>query len=469
MKNKNIFDILENAEYDSMERLIDKCPLISNKQLDKIYVMSEKKFKKKKKELERTKKDNNKKMSGNYAVDGVERSRRPVWFTTLSTAASIILIAGVAIGSTIMIRGNKNNITPDTPLLPAVTASTIKATGTTNTVSSDKNGTNILTTFTTASETINSTAITTTVIAVEVITEASSDNEFIKPFVGKWTYQISDINNLNIESTIVNKGIVDIRSDATYTYTDGSGNVSTGKIQKAIEKIGSSELLKLVFSGDSFVSSDSYIFHSAYYTDIKPDELHFGNGYASRIVRGELTLNAQSNMSGWKTAYKNYLKAIREGSEYTSQLMWDLCDLDNDGTPELLISNGEYHAARVNYYHYYEPDGTTMFGCDSNGMIVDFGEYGEIMSCKEEGLIGWSNTHMGYNYTIMYKFTDRGLVKLQSTINNLGNVPNEEAEYKVNDESVSKDEHNKALELFNSKNWINAGRRYSFEDLSALN
>ncbi|WP_295092598.1 hypothetical protein [Ruminococcus sp.] len=50
MKNKNIFDILENAEYDSMERLIDKCPLISDEQLDKIYVMSEKKFKKEKRD-----------------------------------------------------------------------------------------------------------------------------------------------------------------------------------------------------------------------------------------------------------------------------------------------------------------------------------------------------------------------------------------------------------------------------------
>ena len=468
MKNKNIFDILENAEYDSMERLIDKCPLISDEQLDKIYVMSEKKFKKEKKILERTKKDNIIKMSENEVVYGVECSIRPVWLTTLSTAASIVLIAGIAIGSSLMIRRNNHYNIPDTPLPPAITASTIKSTETTN-ISTDRNGSSILTTFTTASGIKSSSDISVTETVKEIVTTDTPDSEFIKPFVGKWTYQISDTNDLNNVKTIVNIGIVDIRGDAPYTYTDRSGNVSTGTIQKASEEIGGAELFKLVFSGDSFVSSESYVFHSAYYTDIKPDELHLGNGYAARIVRGELNIYYQNNIADWKTSYKNYLKAIRESSDYTSQLMWDLCDLDNDGTPELLISNGEYHAARVNYYHYYDPDGTIMFGCDSDGMIVDFGDYGEIMSCKEEGLIGWSNTHMGYNYTIMYKFTDRGLVKLQSTINNLGNVSYEEAEYKVNDESVSKDEYDTFFELFNSKNWIYTGRRYSFDDLSALN
>ena len=36
MRKKNIFDVLENAENDSMERLIDKCPEISDEQLDRI-------------------------------------------------------------------------------------------------------------------------------------------------------------------------------------------------------------------------------------------------------------------------------------------------------------------------------------------------------------------------------------------------------------------------------------------------
>ena len=463
MKNKNIFDILENAEYDSMERLIDKCPEISDEQLDRIFVMSEKKFKKNKKNAERTKKDNNIKMTENDTVEGVERSRRPVWLTTLSTAASIVLIAGVAIGSTLMIRGNKHNITPDNPLPPAVTASTMNASGTTASATYGK-GSGISTTFTTASGAKTSTDANVTETAVEVVTKDASGSEFIKPFVGKWTYQISDINNLDVESSIENKAIVDIRGDASYTFTDANGNVSSGTIKRSSEEIGGTEILMLVFSGDTFVSSDSSVFHSAYYTDTKPDELHFGNGYAARIVRGELSLGAQKS---WKKAYRDWLTATKSSSD--SHYMWDLQDLDNDGTPELLISNGEAHASWVTFYHYYEPDGTPMFGCDSEGTTTYFGEYGEFMSCREEGLIGWSNTQMGYSYTIMYKFTDQGLVKIQTTGNNSGNVPYEEVEYKVNDEVVSKEEHDSALALFNSKNWVHVGRKYSFDDLSALN
>ena len=49
MKEKKLFDILGNAEDDSMERLTDKCPEITDAQLDKILAMSERKYKMKKK------------------------------------------------------------------------------------------------------------------------------------------------------------------------------------------------------------------------------------------------------------------------------------------------------------------------------------------------------------------------------------------------------------------------------------
>ena len=404
MKDKNIFDILENAEYNSMERLIEKCPEISDEQLDKIFVMSEKKFKKK--ETERTKKDNNIKMSGNDAVEGVEHVKRPVWLTTLSTAASIMLIAGIAIGSTVMIRGNRKIINSDSKIPPAVTATTTMVTATAD-VSSNRNGSSVTTTSTSAASTDTSadTSVTETVTAV--VTKEISDTDFIKAFTGKWTYQVSSINNLDAADTVENKAIVEIRSDASYTYTDISGNVSTGTITKAIEEIGGSKLLRLDFSGDTFIG------HGAYYTETAPDEVHFGNGYAARLVRGELSLTAKSSARNWKTAYREYLNAIKESSDYNSMYAWDIQDLNNDGTPELLISNGEAHFSRVNGYYYAE-DGYPGFICNTEGTLVYLGEYGTISFCKDENLIGWANTHMGNSYTVMYKY-DHGLKKIQST------------------------------------------------------
>ncbi|WP_164174920.1 hypothetical protein [Ruminococcus flavefaciens] len=84
MKEKNLFDILENSENDSMERLIDKCPEISDEQLDRIFKMSEKKFRKQRAEKERTERDNTIKMTENDVVEGVEHSKRPVWLTPLT-------------------------------------------------------------------------------------------------------------------------------------------------------------------------------------------------------------------------------------------------------------------------------------------------------------------------------------------------------------------------------------------------
>ena len=277
MKEKKIFDILENAENDSMNRLIGKCPEISDEQLDRIYAMSEKKFRKMKKGAERTERDNNIKMTENDTVEGVEHSRRPVWLTTLSTAASIVLIAGIAIGSTVMIRGNRKIINTDSQTPPAVTATTETVTGTSATATQTDNAI-VKTSVTIVSGTSGTSDSVVTQTVTEPASEEAADTEFIKPYVGRWRYQTSPTNHVHYDGT--DTGTVDIFDDATYTYTDKNGSVSNGTIKKHIENIGGSEIFGLDFSGNTFEP------HIAYYTDTAPDELHFGNGDAARIVRG---------------------------------------------------------------------------------------------------------------------------------------------------------------------------------------
>ena len=109
MKDEKIFDILENAENDSMDRLIDKCPEISDEQLDRILVMSERKFKMKDKETTRAKKDNIK-VTENNVVEGVDRVRRPAWLRPVSAAASLILVIGIIAGSTALIKKARSQI-----------------------------------------------------------------------------------------------------------------------------------------------------------------------------------------------------------------------------------------------------------------------------------------------------------------------------------------------------------------------
>ncbi|WP_028516288.1 hypothetical protein [Ruminococcus flavefaciens] len=278
MKEKNLFDILENSENDSMERLIDKYPEISDEQLDRIFKMSEKKFRKQRAEKERTERDNTIKMTENDVVEGVEHSKRPVWLTPLTTAASVLLIAGIAIGSTAMMKRHTKPNGGGGGVTPAVTVSTSTGTGT-NIVSTDKNG-----------STITGTDVTTTTTAVTSVCDGSAENtadtEFIKPFVGRWRYEMSSINDLDVPESAGYMGTVEITADATYIMTDNSGNVSHGTISNATEEIGGTSIQCLDFSVNENGASD-FLTRRAYYDESRPYELHFGNGYAARLVREE--------------------------------------------------------------------------------------------------------------------------------------------------------------------------------------
>ncbi len=454
MKNQDIFDILENAENDSMERLIEKCPEISNEQLDRIFVKSEKKFRYQRAEKERTERYNNIKRTENDVVKGVEHSRRPAWLAPLSTAASIVLIAGIAIGSTVMLKRNTNSGGGGV-ITPAVTVTTSAGTGTSS-VSTDKNGSAI--TITPATTTVS--AVTVTDQEPKDTTE-SVDTEFINLFVGKWKYQESSANNLNLANTIETKGIVQINEDATYTYTDNNGNVSTGTIKKVIEEIGGSRLIRLDFSGNIFKTN------GAYYVESKPYELHFGNSYVARLLRNEYD-DTYGISTSWQTAYREELKNFMYSELYSDESMWDIQDLNGDGTPELLISRD---TSLGSYIYYYENGSAIIVG---EIALENFGRHGSFLLCKDENLVGFADSsipeYAADDFTAFIgKFDTRHIQQFQimSKISYPENP--QKYYYDVDNENVSEEEYNKALSNFNSKNWIEVGRRYSFGDYSPLN
>ena len=109
MEKKDIFDMLENAEDELMNDLTDMSPEISDEQLEKLLSVSERNYKVKKEEIERTRKDNDM-TDDEDAVSGVDRVKRPVWLTPLLTAASVVLIAGAVLGTAALLKNNRNNI-----------------------------------------------------------------------------------------------------------------------------------------------------------------------------------------------------------------------------------------------------------------------------------------------------------------------------------------------------------------------
>ncbi len=294
MKDKNLFDIFGNAEDDSMERLTDKCPEITEEQLDRIIAMSEKKYKVKKKEIlkERAEKDNNITMTENDVVEGVERVRRPVWLAPLCSAASIILVAGVVLGSLTMFRKDKNGKIDTGVIEPAVTATTTQISGTTH-ISTDKNGSTITTTVTTTSlSKTTGKADGTGAAGGGASGGSASENEEMKALAGQWTLQQSQYDF--IPGSITNIGTFVINEDGTYKYINGSEDNETGTVKIGVEEFGGSS-----FKTVDFYNGSSYRFNGYYRSN---EWISNGNGNITRLVRGS---KADTSKDAEYTKYQN--------------------------------------------------------------------------------------------------------------------------------------------------------------------
>ncbi len=98
MKEKNEFDILENAESSVTDRLEAEFPPRDNREKEKIFRMSERKFN------NTSAPDTEKEQT----VSGVEVYRRPKWQRVLSIAAACALVVGGATGGTYALKRFRN-------------------------------------------------------------------------------------------------------------------------------------------------------------------------------------------------------------------------------------------------------------------------------------------------------------------------------------------------------------------------
>jgi len=243
MKDKDLFGILEDAENDSMERLIDKCPEISDEQLDKILEMSERKFNMKKNEKAV---NSNITMTENIKAEGTERRRRSAWRGPASMAASLILIAGIAIGSTALIRKGSKKPGDESVVNPGAVVT-------------------------------DTATVPTTEITTDTYSYLDPESTDITPFVGKWRYIVSQTNNVSADG--IETAIVEIRENGVYEYTGNDGSFSEGTVKLNFEEIGGTKVARLEFTGGTPFEAANY------YDDGSHKELHLGNGDSARMIR----------------------------------------------------------------------------------------------------------------------------------------------------------------------------------------
>ncbi|MDO4864547.1 MAG: hypothetical protein Q4A05_10300 [Ruminococcus sp.] len=331
MKDEKIFDILENAENEPMDRLIQKCPDISDKQLDRILAESERKYNMKKEENST---DMN--MNENDVVEGVERSRRPKWIAPLSMAASVVLIAGVLIGSTALIMKHGRTPDDDDIMNPVAAVSTAETSGTnTGTVTS-----RVTTSVIPAAEDETDTAAETTAVP-ETTTEPADDEAYldISTLAGQWLYQVAS-DGYSVEESPRNIACLVISEDGCYYhYIDSEQIPYFGKVSVSRDEYYDSSSLLLV----EFVYENKVQF-SAYYNEDDPHVLSIGSDGTERLVRGTwLAGTGISVIAGkWIWLEKDF---NLPDSPYTGN--YGTVFIDTDGTYTYTNIDGKVTTGRV--------------------------------------------------------------------------------------------------------------------------
>jgi hypothetical protein len=168
---------------------------------------------------------------------------------------------------------------------------------------------------------------------------------------------------------------------------------------------------------------------------------------------------------GWKQAYQNTITEYTKNSEFSSEVMWNIIDLDADGVPELLISEGGFRAAGVRFYGY--SNGKAEVVTDEKGEAIVTGSFGEVFVTMENDLVSSIYMGQGYQFYSVYKYENHKLTELVSLGDDAG-LGNEKVNYMVNGKEASEAEYNKAEELLSSHRWQDAARKYAADNFSAL-
>ena len=106
----------------------------------------------------------------------------------------------------------------------------------------------------------------------------TTENEYINLVAGKWRHQVANGSG-TVDKGAYDIGIIDIREDSTFTYTDAYNNVITGTVDMRPETWAGGDYIRVDLSGNS-----DFSLHASY-IEGRTDELALGNGYLDRLLR----------------------------------------------------------------------------------------------------------------------------------------------------------------------------------------
>ena len=151
------------------------------------------------------------------------------------------------------------------------------------------------------------------------------------------------------------------------------------------------------------------------------------------------TVTVKSSSSSKKAAlkaYYNFLKSYKFDLDSSSR-GFDLAYINNDSIPELIVFDGDYHAAGGKVYAYV--NGKVKY-------VGEFGEWGGFQYQEKKGVIcsTWSRAN---SYTTYYKWSGSKLSTIMSSsaIGEFSSNGDFEYKYYINDKEVTLSKYNSSI------------------------
>ena len=175
-----------------------------------------------------------------------------------------------------------------------------------------------------------------------------------------------------------------------------------------------------------------------------------GNTYYGYASRNYITDTANVD---WRSAYKKKLASLTSEYDFitSDSAMYDLVDINGNGIPELIVSDGTAHASICKVYTYVSGGYTeTTFSDISSG----FAEYG-TMGVDTENHVARSYYYgMGYEVTSFYRLEGTEFIHIASFSYDGSN-------YQYNSNTVTESQYNSYRSQYNYS-FGTYGRKYTY-------
>lgn len=157
--------------------------------------------------------------------------------------------------------------------------------------------------------------------------------------------------------------------------------------------------------------------------------------------------------------YSEKLEEIMQSEDYEpSMYAFDIYDIDSDGTPELFISDGNYHIAGVMIFTVSENGLRQLTYTSEDGEHTDrFGSWGSVQ-VTSDGYISSTYSGMGEVYGSYFSLENGELIHIVSFEEHMFDGLAETMPYVINGEAVSEEEYYEAVSGYFKKDWQNMGR-----------